>query len=108
MLPSVIQIIALVGWAVSLMALGRSFGIVAADRGLVQHGPYRFVRHPIYAFEALFFLGYLIAVPTLQSAIIISAWVVLQILRIVREERMLGGYEEYKHKVRWRIIPGVW
>jgi protein-S-isoprenylcysteine O-methyltransferase Ste14 len=108
LLPSVIQIIALVGWAVSLMTLGRSFGIVAADRGLVQHGPYRFVRHPIYAFEALFLLGYLIAVPTLRSAIIITVWSVLQILRIVREERMLEGYEEYKQRVRWRIIPCIW
>jgi protein-S-isoprenylcysteine O-methyltransferase Ste14 len=33
----------------SFLALGRSFGFVAADRGLVRRGPYAVVRHPIYA-----------------------------------------------------------
>lgn len=107
-LPTAIQVIALLGWALSLMTLGRSFGIVPADRGLVQHGPYRYVRHPIYAFEALFFLGYLIAVPTLQSAIIIAVSSTLQIVRILREERIIEGYAEYRRTVPWRLIPGVW
>ena len=108
LLPTVIQIIALLGWAASLMTLGRSFGIVPADRGLVQHGPYRYVRHPIYAFEALFFLGYFLAVPTSRSAIIILTAFGLQVLRILREERILGGYKEYKRRVPWRLIPGIW
>jgi len=107
-LPTVIQIIALLGWAAALMTLGRSFGIVPADRGLVQHGPYRYVRHPIYAFEALFFLGYFLAVPTSRSAIIILTAFGLQVLRILREERILGGYKEYKRRVPWRLIPGIW
>src|SRR5262249_50170605 len=33
----------------ALLALGRSFGIVAANRGIQSHGPYRLVRHPTYA-----------------------------------------------------------
>ncbi len=107
-LPSVIQITALVGWAVSLAYLGRSFGIVPADRGLVQRGPYRYVRHPVYAFEALFFIGYIVAVPTLRTAVIIALWAALQITRILREERILAGYEEYRRRVRWRLLPGVW
>lgn len=108
LLPSAIQLIALFGWAYSLISLGRSFGIVPADRGLVQHGPYRFLRHPIYAFEALFFVGYFAAVPTLRSAIILLAAFTLQVLRILREERIIEGYEEYRRKVRWRLLPGVW
>ena len=107
-LPTTIQIIALLGWAASLATLGRSFGIVPADRGLVQHGPYRFVRHPIYAFEALFFLGFLMAVPTLRSGLIIAVLLTLQAVRILREERILTGYGEYRQQVRWRILPGVW
>ena len=107
-LPSAIQITALFGWAVSLAYLGRSFGIVPADRGLVQRGPYRYVRHPVYAFEALFFIGYIIAVPTPRTAIIIALWAALQITRILREERILTGYEEYRRRVRWRLLPGVW
>lgn len=105
---SAVQLAALAGWAASLITLGRSFGIVPADRGLVQHGPYRFVRHPIYAFEALFFAGYLIAVPTWYSGLIIAIWCALQVTRIVREERILDGYAGYKSLVRWRVLPGVW
>ena len=108
LLPTLIQMIALVGWVASLLALGRSFGIVPADRGLVQHGPYRYVRHPIYAFELLFIVAYFIAVPTPRSAVVIGALIVLQISRIIREEHILQGYEEYKQRVRWRILPGVW
>jgi len=107
-LPTAIQVIALMGWAVSLISLGRSFGIVPADRGLVQHGPYRYVRHPIYAFEALFFIGYFIAVPTWRSGIIIAVCWAFQLLRILREEHILEGYERYRQRVRWRLVPGLW
>jgi len=105
---TVIQCIGIAGWAASLVALGRSLGIAPADRGLVRHGPYRFIRHPLYAFEGLFFLGWLINVHTISAAIIIAAWTVLQVARIIREERILGGYEEYRQQVRWRLIPFVW
>ena len=106
--PTVLQIAGLLGWGWSLSTLGRSFGIVAADRGLVQHGPYRFLRHPIDAFEILFFLGYLAAVPTPRSTAIIGVWIVFQCLRIVREERIIEGYDAYTNNVRWRLIPFVW
>jgi protein-S-isoprenylcysteine O-methyltransferase Ste14 len=108
LLPTIVQLAGLAGWAFALATLGRSFGIVPADRGLVRHGPYRFVRHPIYAFEALFFLGYLMAVPTPRSFIVITVWTVLQVGRIIREERILGGYDQYRQQVRWRLIPFVW
>ena len=85
LLPTLIQAAALAGWAVSLSTLGRSFGVVPADRGLVRHGPYRFIRHPIYAFETLFFIGYLAAVPTPRTFIVIAVWAVLQVVRIIRE-----------------------
>ena len=108
LIPTIIQCVGIAGWAVSLIALGRSLGIAPADRGLVRHGPYRFIRHPIYAFEALFFAGWLINVQTVSATAIIAVWAALQIARIIREERILGGYDAYKQTVRWRILPGVW
>ncbi|HEY7465056.1 MAG TPA: methyltransferase, partial [Dehalococcoidia bacterium] len=97
-IPTAIQAVGIAGWAVSLVALGRSLGIAPADRGLVRHGPYRLIRHPIYAFEALFLLGWLLASPTTDDAakngVILLVWAVLQVARIVREERILGGYDD--------------
>jgi protein-S-isoprenylcysteine O-methyltransferase Ste14 len=107
-LPTIIQCAGIAGWAISLVALGRSLGIAPADRGLVRHGPYRFIRHPVYAFEALFFIGWLINVQTAWAAFIIAVWALLQVGRIIREERILGGYNEYRQQVRWRLIPFVW
>ena len=108
LLPTLIQAAGVIGWAIALSTLGRSFGVVPADRGLVRHGPYRFIRHPIYAFETLFFIGYLAAVPTPRTFIVIAVWAVLQVVRIIREERIIGGYDEYRQGVRWRLIPFVW
>lgn len=107
-LPTIIQCVGIVGWAVSLAALGRSLGIAPADRGLVRHGPYRFIRHPIYAFEAIFFIGWLVNVHTASAALVVAVWAALQVARIMREERILGGYEDYRHAVRWRVLPFVW
>jgi len=107
-LPTIIQCVGIIGWAISLVALGRSLGIAPADRGLVRHGPYRFIRHPIYALEALFFAGWLMNVHTASAALIIAVWCALQVTRIIREERIIGGYDDYRQAVRWRIIPGVW
>jgi protein-S-isoprenylcysteine O-methyltransferase Ste14 len=105
---TVIQVIGLFGWLWALVSLGQSFGLAPADRGLKQDGPYRFVRHPMYASEMVFFLGYLIAVPTWRSALIIGALFVLQVIRLLREERILAGYSEYRSRVRWRLVPGIW
>ncbi len=107
-LATSIQVVGLVGWAAALVSLGRSLGIAPADRGLVQHGLYRFVRHPMYASEMIFFLGFFIAVPTWRSAVMILAWIALQIIRLLREERILAGYPDYRARVRWRLFPGVW
>ena len=108
LLPTTIQAIGLAGWGLSIATLGRSLAIAPADRGLVTRGPYRYIRHPIYAFEAIFFIGWVIAVPTPWNVAIVSIWCALQITRIIREERILGDYDEYRRIVRWRILPGVW
>ncbi|MBI1273941.1 MAG: DUF1295 domain-containing protein [Alphaproteobacteria bacterium] len=90
--------------------LWRSFGLVAANRGVKRGGLYKLVRHPMYMGYMLLHIGYLLFAPTLWNlGIYISVWIFL-ILRIFAEERILcenPEYREYAEKVRFRIIPGV-
>jgi protein-S-isoprenylcysteine O-methyltransferase Ste14 len=90
--------------------LGRSFGIVAADRGIIMGGPYRIVRHPIYLGYFVTHIGFLLAnwsPRNLASYIIVYLF---QISRILAEERILRedeSYRSYCQRVRFRLIPGV-
>jgi protein-S-isoprenylcysteine O-methyltransferase Ste14 len=95
----------------SKIVLGRSFGLVAADRGLKLHGPYRWVRHPIYAGYLLMHLTYLLGNPTLRNLLIYFFFYCLQLPRIAAEERLLSQnpqYREYARVVKYRLIPGIY
>ena len=96
---------------VALLCLGKSFGIVAADRGLVTSGPYGWVRHPAYAAYLVSELGFLVlSFSVFNLALLTVVWI-LQLSRILAEERVLAGdpaYAEYKSQVTKRLIPAVW
>jgi protein-S-isoprenylcysteine O-methyltransferase Ste14 len=91
--------------------LGRRFGIVAANRGVRELGPYRFIRHPMYAGYTLTHVGFLLAMPSLQNALIYAVALFLQIARINREERVLMRdpvYVAFALRVRYRLLPGIY
>ena len=93
----------------SLLTLGPRFGIGPADRGLTRIGPYRLVRHPMYLGELLFRTAVAFLAPNWFAALLlVLALLVLQCMRIVREERILDGYADYQNDVRWRLLPRVW
>jgi len=90
--------------------LGRSFGIVAADRGIVVGGPYRIVRHPIYLGYLVTHVGFLLANWSSRNIAIYIIVYFFQVARILSEERLLkedDGYRVYCERVRYRLIPGV-
>ena len=95
---------------VGKLALGRSFGIVAANRGVVASGPYQFVRHPIYTGYLITHVAFLVAHPTsINIAIVLSSDAAL-IIRALIEERTLqkdDRYRVYCQRVAWRLLPGV-
>lgn len=94
-----------------LLSLGRSFGMEPALRGVQTHGLYRIVRHPMYASYLLVAIGYLLANCSAWNSAVALLWLTAQVVRIRREEALLGmdpGYMRYKQKVRWRLVPFVW
>ena len=106
----VVQCAGLILVIICFLAIGKSFGVVAANRGLKVHGPYRMVRHPIYLGHSLTQLGFVIANPWWPNVAIFGVVLVFQLLRMQAEERVLSAtsdYAAYKSQVRWRILPGV-
>ena len=92
------------------LTLRRSFGVVAANRGVKASGPYRLVRHPMYAGYALTHVGFLLAGPTLWNVAIYGATLTIAIRRIVAEERVLRqdpAYQALAARVRYRLLPFV-
>lgn len=94
----------------AVVALGRSFGIVAANRGVRTGGPYRFVRHPLYSGYFLTEVGYLLENPSLRNGCLFAVVMVFQAIRIVEEERTLAedpAYQRYCRQVRSRLVPFI-
>ena len=94
----------------SLLHLGKSFGILIACREVRTGGVYRLVRHPMYLSDMLLRVGYVIghfSAYTLALMLVSSA---CYVYRAILEERFLArqpDYRAYMARVRHRFIPGV-
>lgn len=106
-----LQLVGLALQFAAKIALGRSFGLLPAQRGLVLSGPYRIVRHPIYFGYFISHVGFLLANFSWPNAAVITLLYLAQIYRINREEAVLCANEDYRHyrrRVRWRLLPFVY
>jgi protein-S-isoprenylcysteine O-methyltransferase Ste14 len=92
------------------LCLGRSLGIVPANRGIVCKGAYRLVRHPIYSGYLITHVAFLFTHFDVWNACVLVTSDVATILRALYEERTLARdpeYVRYQSRVRWRLVPGV-
>ncbi len=109
-IPYVLLITAVVLSIFSILSLGRSFGIVPANRGVQTGGLYALVRHPIYSSYIAFDLGLLSFRFSWHNFFVFCISVMALYLRATYEERLLfqdPGYQEYTKKTRYMFIPGL-
>lgn len=96
---------------VARLYMGRSFGILPGNRGITSKGPFRLVRHPIYAGWFLLTVGYLASYPSWANGLITMATLPFMIWRIRLEEDLLEAdpeYRTYRQAVTFRLVPGVY
>lgn len=92
------------------------------NRGIVSHGPYKYIRHPAYICKNIaWWIG---GIPFLVAALSnndgmalilgligLSGWTFVYYLRAITEENHLSSDDEYivyKKQVPWKFIPKVW
>jgi protein-S-isoprenylcysteine O-methyltransferase Ste14 len=105
-----LQIIGTVLATIAVASLGRSFGIVAANRGVRTTGFYRFVRHPLYGSYMVGYFGFLLGNLSIWNIALIAVTILCQYARAVAEERILlqdPVYQAYVRQVPYRFIPYV-
>jgi protein-S-isoprenylcysteine O-methyltransferase Ste14 len=110
LLPSLLQAAAILFQIYAMVSLNRSFGFVAANRGIKTRGLYRFVRHPLYLGYISMQFGYLINNFSTHNLSVFALATFLQVLRIFEEENLLRKdeqYQTYAAQIRWRLIPGL-
>jgi protein-S-isoprenylcysteine O-methyltransferase Ste14 len=93
------------------LQLRRSFGIVAANRGVKKTGLYAMVRHPMYL--GYFFVqgGMLLLNFGIWNLAVLALWAVLQIERVRAEEKVLARdpvYRSHMQSTPYRLLPLVY
>jgi protein-S-isoprenylcysteine O-methyltransferase Ste14 len=105
---------AILPWVFRTNTFASGVGRIQDDRGhhVITAGPYRYVRHPMYAGVIAGFLGLPLALGSWWALIPGGLLAALFVLRAALEDRMLHdrlpGYAAYAQQTRFRLIPGVW
>jgi protein-S-isoprenylcysteine O-methyltransferase Ste14 len=85
---------------------------VAEGQRVISTGPYAAVRHPMYAGALVLLFAMPLALGSWWGLVASAATVPVLAWRIVDEERFLSenlpGYTDYRQRVRYRLVPGVW
>lgn len=91
--------------------LSRTIKVVEGQK-VISTGLYGIVRHPMYFATILLFLSMPLVLGSVVSFVVFLAYPFIIAVRIKNEEevlsRELDGYEEYKTKVKYRMLPFIW
>jgi protein-S-isoprenylcysteine O-methyltransferase Ste14 len=94
----------------SLRCLGRNLSVIAQARDVADRGPYRWIRHPLYAGEIVSSLGLTVAAHSLAAIAVWLGLCALQAYRALREEQLLlavlPGYGAYRGRTA-ALLPGI-
>lgn len=95
-------------WAT--IALGVKFSNLS-NKGIVDRGPYKYIRHPAYASKNIaWWFEHLQYMKGGKNILPLLSWNLIYTIRALTEERHLMKDPEYKaycKKVKYRFIPGV-
>ena len=85
---------------------------VEEGQTVISTGLYGIVRHPMYTASILMFLSIPLVMGSWYALIPFAFYPLRMVVRILDEEKLLtaelSGYEEYKRKVKYRMIPFIW
>ncbi|HEV8716429.1 MAG TPA: isoprenylcysteine carboxylmethyltransferase family protein [Candidatus Binatia bacterium] len=85
---------------------------VDESQRVIETGPYRVVRHPMYAGALLLFLAAPLALGSFWALLFVVPLSTMVVLRLIDEERFLSehlpGYTAYCQKTRYRLVPLIW
>lgn len=107
---SFVMLFALLLSITAIISLGRSFGIVPANRGIITTGLYSFVRHPIYACYIIFDICLLSVMFSWLNLAVVCGFVMTCYLRAYYEERLLRqdhSYNEYIKRTPYMFCPYI-
>lgn len=105
---SIIIFIANLFGIITMLNLGRSFGILIAFRKIQTGGLYAIVRHPMYGTDILLRIGFIISHLNWFTSIVFVISTSLYVFRAILEERFLAlqpEYRDYMQQVKYRFIP---
>jgi protein-S-isoprenylcysteine O-methyltransferase Ste14 len=85
---------------------------VGKEQTVISTGPYRLVRHPMYAGAILLILGIPLALGSSWGLLLCVPMVAVIVWRLIDEEKYLSknlaGYTHYCTMTRYRLVPGIY
>jgi len=105
---------AILPWVFRTNTFASGVGRIQDDREhhVIIGGPYRYVRHPMYAGVIVGFIGLPLSLGSWWALIPGGLLILTFIYRTWQEDRFLTaslpGYVVYAQQTRYRLLPGIW